>query len=117
MDCIGHVQKRMGTALRKLKKETKALRVRGALADTTIDSFQNYYGLAVQNNIGDVDKMHNATMAILYHSHSEHLYCPDHSEQSPSWCKYKRESVTIKGKVITGGKKNWRKEKPWRKCP
>jgi len=31
-----------------------------------------------------------------------------YSEQSPSWCKYKREIVTTKGKVTTGGKKNCR---------
>jgi len=29
-----------------------------------------------------------------------------YSEQSPSWYKYKREIVTTKGKVTTGGKKN-----------
>ena len=31
-----------------------------------------------------------------------------YSEHSPSWCKYKREIVTTKGKVTTGGKKNCR---------
>lgn len=34
-----------------------------------------------------------------------------YSEQSPSWCKYKREIVTTKGKVTTGGKKNYGKER------
>ena len=36
-----------------------------------------------------------------------HDACALHySERSPSWCKYKREIVTTRGKVITGGKKN-----------
>ena len=38
---LGHVQKRVGTALRKLKKETPALGGKGKLTDAMIDKLQN----------------------------------------------------------------------------
>ena len=39
--CIGHVQKQMGTALRKLKKEKKSIWCKGGLADRINDKSQN----------------------------------------------------------------------------
>ena len=45
-ECIGHVQKRVGTALRKVRKEKK-LGGKGKLTDKMIDRLQNYYGVAV----------------------------------------------------------------------
>ena len=50
-ECVGHVQKRVGTALRKLKKETKGLGGKGKLTNAMIDRLQNYYGIAVRSNI------------------------------------------------------------------
>ena len=59
LDCIGHVQKRLGTALRELKKKTKGkLKDRKSvgrkghrLSDKTIDKLQEYYGKAVRCNV------------------------------------------------------------------
>ncbi len=48
-ECVGHVQKRLGTAFRKLKKETKGLGGKGKLTDSMIDKMQNYYGIAIRN--------------------------------------------------------------------
>ena len=45
-ECVGYVQKRLGTALRKLKKEKKGLGGKGKLTDNMIDKLQNYYGIA-----------------------------------------------------------------------
>ena len=45
-ECIGHAQKRVGTALRKLKKGGK-----GKLTDAIIDKLQNYYGIAIRSNV------------------------------------------------------------------
>ena len=39
--CNGHVQKQMGTALRKLKKERKSLGCKGRPTDRVIDKIQN----------------------------------------------------------------------------
>ncbi|GFV23617.1 uncharacterized protein TNCV_275031 [Trichonephila clavipes] len=46
-ECIGHVQKRVGARLRKLKSKNKNLSGKGKLTDSFIDRLQNYYGIAV----------------------------------------------------------------------
>ena len=51
-ECIGHVQKRMGTRLRKLSKEVKGLTKNGKLNDAVTDKLQNYYEIAIRKNIG-----------------------------------------------------------------
>ena len=50
-ECIGHVQKWVGTALRKLKKENPGLGGKGKLTDAMIDKMQNYYGIAIRANV------------------------------------------------------------------
>ena len=57
-ECVGHVQKRLGTALKKYKKDKKGQKLadgktvggKGRLTDKIIDSMQNYYGQAIQEN-------------------------------------------------------------------
>ncbi|GFX59088.1 transposable element Tcb2 transposase [Trichonephila clavipes] len=56
-DCIGHVQKRVGSRLRKLKTKTKELPGKGKLTDNFIDRLQNYYGIAVRSNVGNLTAM------------------------------------------------------------
>ena len=55
-ECIGHVQKRVGTRLRNLKKTEKGL-IKLGLTDKIIDRLQNYYGIAIRSNVGDLDTM------------------------------------------------------------
>ena len=43
-ECIGHVQKRVGTRLRNLKKKEKRLTKLG-VTDELIDCLQNHYGI------------------------------------------------------------------------
>ncbi|GFV81641.1 uncharacterized protein TNCV_1702981 [Trichonephila clavipes] len=50
-ECIGHALKRVGSRLRKLKTKTKRLSGKGKLTDNFIDRLQNYYGIAVRNNL------------------------------------------------------------------
>jgi hypothetical protein len=65
LECIGHVQKRVGSRLRKLKTSNKGLKLadgkglagKGRLTDAKIDILQNYYGLAVRENLDSVDNM------------------------------------------------------------
>lgn len=95
LECVGHVQKRLGTGLRKLKKEKK-LGGRGRLTDNLIDAMQTYYGKAIRNNKGNIKGMQDATWAILYHHSSTspktcHKFCPS---GPTSWCKYKRGDTT-----------------------
>ena len=63
-ECIGHVQKRVGTRLRKLKKTEKGF-TKLSLTDQIIDRLQNYYGMAIRSNFGDLDTMKKAIFAVL----------------------------------------------------
>ena len=61
-DCVGHIQKRMGTGLRKLVTENKGNVIDGSkglggrrkLTKKLIDTIQNYYGLAIRRNKDDL---------------------------------------------------------------
>ena len=73
-DCVEHSQKKMGSNLRKYKRDAKRKlsdggRVggRGRLNDAMTDNFQNYYGAAIRNNKISVHKMKDAIWAIHYH--------------------------------------------------
>ena len=88
LECIGHVQKRMGTALRKVKKEKKDLGGKGKLTDKVIDKLQNYYGIAIRSNIGNLESMKKAILGTLFHCASSkennyHAHCPQGKD---SWC-------------------------------
>ena len=50
LQCVGHVQKRVGNRCLKLKKKMKGLGGRGKLTKRAIDRLQNYYGIAIRSN-------------------------------------------------------------------
>ncbi|GFW11564.1 uncharacterized protein TNCV_3810831 [Trichonephila clavipes] len=52
-ECIGHIKKRVGSRLRKLKLKQKGLKGRGKLPD----KLQNYSGIAIRSNINNIEKM------------------------------------------------------------
>ncbi|GFU68873.1 uncharacterized protein TNCV_1548571 [Trichonephila clavipes] len=92
LECIGHIQKRVGSRLRKLKKNTKGLGGKGKLTDKFIDKLQNYYGTAIRSNVGCLEKMQSALIAAFFHCCSSnqnpmHGQCPTGKD---SWCKYKQ---------------------------
>lgn len=108
LECIGHVQKRVGSRLRKVKSSNKGLKLadgkglagKGRLTDSKIDVLQNYYGLAVRENLDDVNKMAKAIEASLLHvaptdQNPQHHLCPDGEN---SWCGYKRDNEKYKHK-------------------
>lgn len=100
-ECVGHVQKRLGTALRKYKNDKKRQKLsdgkgvggRGRLTDKVIDKMQNYYGKAIQGNKGDLEGMKKSIKAIQHHMvkndkkslEEQHQYCP---QSADTWCKY-----------------------------
>ena len=103
-ECVGHVQKRVGTALRKLKKEKKGLAGRGKLTDTMIDRLQNYYGIAICSNVGNLLGMKKAIHASLMHCASSkernlHHHCP---EGADSWCRFNKD-IANKTKLFKPG--------------
>lgn len=78
-ECVGHVHKRMGGQLRRLRKEIKGnvlsdgLKIggkKGRLTDLVIDSLQNYYGLAIRRNKNYLNKMTKDIWSIHYHKTS-----------------------------------------------
>lgn len=97
LECVGHVQKRCGTRLRKLKKENKGIKLDdgkglegvGRLTDKKIDTLQNYYGFAIRQNQGNLENMVRDVMAVLPHVGSSEVN-PNHDGcPIDSWCKYK----------------------------
>ena len=102
-ECVGHVQKRLGSRLRKLKvsynkrklSDGKAIGGLNRLTDKMVDIMQNYYGLAIRQNKGNLDGMINDVKAGLYHLASsaekpQHHLCPEGSE---SWCGWQRDKA------------------------
>ena len=85
LECVGHVQKRVGNRLRNLKKNVKGLGGRVCLTDNIIDKLQNYYGMAIRQNSGDLNAMKIATAAFLFHVASSaandyHTHFPSRSD-------------------------------------
>lgn len=111
MDCIGHVQKRLGKHLRTLHKaggklsDGKSVKgSSGRLTEGVIDRLQKYYGNAIRKNVDPeakttaeidaaVKKMRDGINAVLHHSVAtpnaveRHKFCPNGDD---SWCKFKR---------------------------
>lgn len=100
LECVGHVQKRLGSRLRKLKKEMKGKRLEdgkviggaGRLTDSEIDKLQTYYGLAIRRNIHNLADMKKAVWASFLHkastdSYPQHQFCPKGPD---SWCGYQK---------------------------
>ena len=95
LECIGHVQKRVGNRLRKLKTRVKGLGGKGKLTNAIIDRLQNYYGIAIRANSGNLDGMKKAVLASLFHVASSkdnewHDHCPSSTD---SWCLFQRDII------------------------
>jgi len=88
-ECISHVQKRMGTRLRNLKKSSKNLGGKGKLSAKLIDELTIYYGLAIRRNPTSLDDMKNEIWATLFHKLSTDEN-PQHEKCSKSWCNWKK---------------------------
>ncbi|XP_077511721.1 uncharacterized protein LOC144122078 [Amblyomma americanum] len=93
-ECINHVQKRMGTALRNLvakhRDSPDRISGKGRLTGDLITKLTSYYGWAVKSHSGDVEAMHKAVMATYHHVTStdlasNHSLCPT---GPVSWCRH-----------------------------
>ena len=88
-ECIGHYKKRVGTCLRK-KKDVKRLDGKGRLTDAKIDTFQNYFGIGLRQNVGDIDKMISTCKASMFHAAGYIDNCPKNQN---SWCQYQQDML------------------------
>ena len=108
LKCIGHIQKRVGTRLRKLKSantkavlsDGKKLSGQGRLTEKFINKLQNYYGIAIRSFChGNVNSLKKAIAAVLYYCseasslEARHQFCPTGLD---SWCKYHADKVQAK---------------------
>ncbi|GFX93325.1 uncharacterized protein TNCV_151311 [Trichonephila clavipes] len=107
IECVGHVQKRMGTRLRKLKQmssklsDGKSIGGKGRLTDRIIDLITTYYGNAIRQNKTCLSDMRKAVWAVYFHIRSSdeeplHSFCPVGPN---SWCKYQNQ--VVEGSVET----------------
>ena len=72
---MGHIQKRVGSRLRKLKKDHDSRKLvlkdgkplRGRLLDKDINRLQNYFRIAIRANFHSVQEMQKSIGAVLYH--------------------------------------------------
>jgi len=90
-ECVD--QKRIGTRLRVVKKNTKGFSGKGAgkLTNKVISDLIVYYGLVIRRHPDSAEDMKNAVWAVFYHNIStnekpQHMYCPAGKE---SWCKWR----------------------------
>ena len=105
-ECVGHVQKRMGSRLRNYKNchgkklpDGKSVGSKGRLTDKMIDKMQNFYGQSIRNTIGDLEDMKNSIWAIfgpmICDKHSsledQQALCP---RDADTWCKYWKSADT-----------------------
>ena len=106
----GHIQKRMGNALRRYLKDMKGKKLadkksvggKGRLTKIVIDKIQRNYGEAIRKNKGKLTEMQSAIWAIFHHMIQppnssplkiQHTFCP---KGETSWCKFNSDLVTGK---------------------
>ena len=108
-ECVGHVQKRVGSRLRKFKKahgseilaDKKKLGGAGRLNEKIINKLQNYYRLAIRQNTHSLLSMRDTVVAVLYHcgeastSEARHMFCHPDAE----WCKM-RQAPKLGGEYV-----------------
>ncbi|XP_035825594.1 uncharacterized protein LOC118477666 [Aplysia californica] len=96
-ECVNHVAKRLGTALRKLVEDKKKVKVtlgghgKGKLTQAKIGKLQKYYIRAVRSH-STVAEMKTAIWASFYHCSStntkpRHDDCPKGTQ---SWCFFQK---------------------------
>ena len=114
LECVGLVQKRLGTRLRQLRKDFKGKKLddgkglagRGRLTDKCINTLQNYYGMAIRQNTDNLYAMKKSIGAVLFHcsdisnENIRHQFCP---RTGKGWCKWQNDEInktqTFKKKI------------------
>ena len=94
LECVGHVQKRVGCRLCHLKKNVEGLSGKGKLTNTMIDRLQNYYGMAIRQNKNNLKNMQAAVRATLFRvasSKENNWHYPHCPEGKDSWCKFHQD--------------------------
>jgi len=93
-ECVGHVQKRCGARLRKLKEtykktkleDGKRLSGKGRLTNKVMNTLQNYYGMTIRQNTNSLYEMKKAVAAVIFH-------CGENDDPEARHC-FAREHLT-----------------------
>ena len=114
LECVGHIPKRLGGRLRKLKRtkkgplfDGKTLGRKGRLTDKMINKLQNYFGIVIRQCAGKtMFEMQKAIGTFLFYCSkasnldTKHQMCP---REPDSWCKHQADkqdkATTYKDKV------------------
>ena len=107
-ECVGHVQKRVGSRLRSIKRDYKKKKLsdgkgisggKGRLTEKVMNTLQNHFGMAIRQNTSNLYAMRKAVAAVLHHStnnsesEKRHQFCP---RRPDSWCKYQKDKISGK---------------------
>ena len=89
LECIGHIQKRIGSRLRQLKIDWRGKKLvdgkgiggKGRLTDAAVNKLQNYFGIAIRTNTDSIYAMKKSIYASLFHNsdldlEERHRFCP-----------------------------------------
>lgn len=106
LECIGHVQKRMGTRLRTLRDKSKKQKLedgkglsgKGRLTLAGIQKLQTFYGLAIRRNTRNLDAMRKAVWSTYCHVKSSNENVTHHmcSTDDTTWWKYQKALIENK---------------------
>ena len=83
--------------VKEYKGTTTLLSGKGKHTEKVINSLQNFYGIAIRQNSGNLYEMKKAVEAILWHCRDmkdievRHQF---YSKGESSWCKYQRDKTT-----------------------
>ena len=55
-----------------------------------IDTLQNYFGIALRQNVGDLKAMTDGIIASMYHVAGYHDKCPKYPE---TWCQFQKDKL------------------------
>ena len=105
LECVGHVQKIMGTRLRNFTQsfrgqklaDGKGISGKNRLTKKVIKTIQKYYGMVIRQNLNNIYTMKKAIIAILFHCsenislEDKYKFCP---RSADSWCKYQSNKET-----------------------
>ena len=106
LECVGHIQKRLGCRLRTLRQTYKGKKLsdvngisdKGRLTDRDINLHQNYFGMTARQN-SDVPSMKKAIGTVLFHclesecDEQRHLF---RTRTENSWRKWQSDQITGK---------------------
>ena len=82
----------------------KKLCGKGRLTRKATNTLQNYYGMVIRRNVGDLFGMKKDIAVIIHHcsehsdSEERHKFCP---RDDKSWCRYQREKDSTGSSLYT----------------